>query len=256
MTELLKTRPDAQVRKKRLLIMVDNDAQHLYYTGIMLQRLDYTIYTTKTAEEALEIIHITVPSVVVTEAVLQKMSGVELLRRIRQNAKTASVPVIILTSSPDPAVKQDCLREGCTSYMRKPADPDALYAAIQQATEPTPRSYIRLKTCLDVIVGDGAGAEGARSGECITAVSENGLYVSTPAPKPVGSRLHFTVFLENKPVKIEGEVMYSFTRGQGPLHSSGMGIKFTRIAAEDRGLIRAFIKKVLTQDLHGHASGT
>jgi len=256
MTELLKAGMDeqAQARKKRLLIMVDNDAQHLYYTGIMLQRLDYTIYTTKTAEEAMEIIHITVPAVVVTEAVLQKMSGVELLRQIKQNPKTEPVPVLILTSSPDPSVKQACLQEGCTSYMRKPVDPDALYAAIQHATEPTPRSYVRLKTCLDVIVGGEAAAGGVRSGECITALSENGMYVSTPTPMPSGSRLQFTVFVERAAIKVEGDVLYSFSRGQGPLHTSGMGIKFTQIRPEDQGLIRSFIKKDLTQDLQRPAN--
>jgi CheY-like chemotaxis protein len=246
------TRMSRQVegeRKKPLLILVDSDAAQLYYTGILLQRLDYTIYTTKTAEEALEIMNITVPGVVVTEASLTGMSGLDFLKQVKRNPATSSIPVLVLTSSAGPLIRDNYLLEGCADILVKPVDPDALYASIQKVTEVTPRTYVRLKICLDVLVGDDAVAVGARSSDCVTALSENGMYVSTQNPRKTGTKLPFIIFLGKVRINVQGIVLYSFDRGKGPLRTSGMGIKFLHISPDDQGMIRAVIKKALTEDL-------
>ncbi len=246
-------------RQQRLLVVVDGQAAHLYYTSLLLQRLEYDIHTTKTAEDALEIVGVAVPSpaLILTETALSGTDGVELIRKIRRNPKTYSIPVIVLTSSKDPAVKESCLREGCAAYLQKPLDPDALYAAIQKATESTPRKYIRLNTCLNVIVGDEKNAASSVIGDYVTALSENGMFVSTTNPKPTGLQLPITIFLEDAKIRVEGVVLYSFKRGEGPLRTPGMGIKFMQIKPEDQDLIRIFIRKEITKGLTmGHIGGT
>jgi len=250
MSDVLNSGPGAFSRqKKKILLVVDNDPAQLYATGILLQRLDYNIYTAKTAEEALEIMGITVPSLMVTEAALPGMSGPVLLRQIKGDPTTRSVQVIVLTSSPNPVLKEDCVREGCAAYLRKPVDPNALFAAIQKTTEATPRSYVRLKISLPVLRGDGSPAVGSLSGDRITALSENGMYISTDDPQKAGTSLTFTIILETIQINVIGTVLYTFDKGKGPLRTAGMGIKFVQIKPEDQGLIRDFIKRELTQDL-------
>jgi two-component system cell cycle response regulator DivK len=243
-------------RKKRLILVIDADAGHLYYTSILLQRLEYNIHTSKTEEEALELMEVAQPELILTELSPGGGDGAGFLRTIRRTPRTHAVPVIILTSSKDPAAKDACLKEGCTAYLPKPVDPDALYAAIQKATESRPRSFIRLNTCLNVIVGNGNTEQSVIS-DYVTALSENGIYVSTAKPKPAGLRVPITLFLESSRIKVEGIVLYSFQRGEGPLKTPGMGIKFTSIQPEDQDLIRVFIKKELTKDLTmGQLGGT
>jgi two-component system cell cycle response regulator DivK len=243
-------------RKKRLILVIDGDAGHLYYTSILLQRLEYNIHTVKTEQEALEIMEIAHPELILTELSPGGGNGAEFLRTIKRTPRTYALPVIILTSSKDPVAKDACLKEGCTAYLQKPVDPDALYAAIQKATESRPRSYIRLNTCLNVIVGEDKMDQSVIN-DYVTALSENGIYVSTAKPKPAGIRVPITLFLENSRIKVEGMVLYSFQRGEGPLKTPGMGIKFTSIQPGDQGLIRVFIKKELTKDLTmGQIGGT
>jgi len=241
--------PLERERKKPLLILVDGNASHLYYTGILLQRLDYTIYTTRNAEEALEIINITIPAIVVAETSLPGMSGLELLKQIKRNPATSSVPVLILTSTGNPLITEQCHREGCAGVLTKPIDPEALFAAIQKVTEATPRTYVRLKIFFDVVVKDDALKESTSTNDCVTALSENGMYVSTQYPRKKGALLYFTISLGKAKIDVQGTVLYSFDRGKGPLGTSGMGIKFTSIKPEDRNLIRAIIKKTLTEDI-------
>jgi CheY-like chemotaxis protein len=247
----------ASDREKRLIVLVDGEGAHLYYTSILLQRLEYNIHTAKTAEDVLEIVNVAEPALVLTEFLLANMNGLELLKNLRRNPQTHKVPVIILTSSRDQAVKSACLEEGCAAYFYKPVDPDVLYAAIQKATETLPRKYIRLQTCLNVMVGDDKTAAHSVISDYVTALSEQGMYISTSQPKPVGLQVPITIFLEETKIKVEGMVLYSFKREEGPLKTSGMGIKFVRINPEDQHLIKVFIKKALTKGLTvGQLGGT
>jgi len=236
-------------RSKRFILVVDGDGSHLYYTGILLQRLEYIIHTTKTAEEALEIMNVAVPLLILTDVELLRMNGIDFLKQVKKNPITRSIPVIVYTLLKDPSVKETCLKEGAAAFLQKPVDPDALYAAVQRATEATPRSYIRLNTCLNAIIGSGQGIEADSRNDCVTALSEHGMYVSTPKPRPAGLQVAITLLLGNAELKIDGVVLYSFDKRKGPLRMQGMGIKFLRIKPEDQALIKTFIEKQLTGDL-------
>jgi len=239
-------------RKKRLIIIVDGDASRLYYTGMLLQRLGYNIYTTKMAEDALEVMKISVPSLVLTEVTLPGISGRELMKQMRQNPDLQAVPVLFYTQSVDPSLKESCLREGGVAFLSKPAEPDMLFGAVQKAAEITPRRYIRLSVCLSVIVDNEAAADGAPI-DCLTALSENGMYVSTLNPRMAGTELPFSIFLQKNVIRVMGSVLHSYKSGEGPLRTPGMGIKFTQIKPEDQETIRAFINRQLMQDLAGGA---
>ena len=244
-------------REKRLLVVVDGDAAHLYYTSMLLQRLEYNIHTAKTAEDALELMNVAHPALILTETALGGMDGVELLKKIKRNPQTFSIPVIMLTSSRDQAVKNACLQEKCCAYLQKPVEPDVLYATIQKATESTPRQFIRLNTTLNVIVGDDKAAELSGTGDYITALSEQGMYISTAKPKPAGLQVRITILLAGSRIKVEGMVLYSFQRGEGPLKTPGMGIKFVRISQEDQNVIKVYIKREITKGLTmGQIGGT
>ena len=256
-TEHQNTAPQAGDREKRLIVIVDGEGSHLYYTSMLLQRLEYNIHTAKTAADALEVLNVAEPALVLTEISLPDMAGAELLKKLKRNPQTHKVPVMILTASKDQAVKSACLEEGCAAYFHKPVDPDVLYAAIQKATETVPRQYIRLQTCLNVMVGDEKRAASSVIADYITALSEQGMFISTSLPKPVGLQIPITIFLEDAKIKVEGMVLYSFKREEGPLKTAGMGIKFVRISQEDQRLIKIFIKKAITKGLTmGQLGGT
>jgi CheY-like chemotaxis protein len=236
-------------KKKRLILVVDSDAAHLYYTGMLLQRLDYNIHTVKTAEDALEVLEVALPALVLTETALPGANGLELLKRIKRNPGTTRVPVIVYSRSENQSIKDACMREGCAAFLQKPIVPEVLYAVIQEATETRPRRYIRLNTCLGLIVGDETEGGSSPADNCITAISENGVYINTSTPRKTGAHLPLTIFLSASRIRVEGIVLYSFKQNEGPLREPGMGIKFLHIGPEDQAFIREFIRKELTQEL-------
>jgi two-component system, response regulator len=70
------------------------------------------------------------PKVVLLDLKLPKVSGLEVLRTLRQNDATRSVPVVIVTSSrEDPDIKA-AYALGANSYVVKPVDFDAFAEAV------------------------------------------------------------------------------------------------------------------------------
>lgn len=61
-----------------------------------------------------------------------KMDGIETFKRIRQQEKTKSIPVIAVTSYAMPEDKQRFLNEGFDDYVAKPIDRDSLAASIRK----------------------------------------------------------------------------------------------------------------------------
>ncbi|MBW7860391.1 MAG: response regulator [Rhodocyclaceae bacterium] len=69
------------------------------------------------------------PAVVLLDLKLPRIDGLEVLRRIRADAGTALLPVVILTTSGEPRDIRQAYHLGANSYIRKPVDyPDFVQA--------------------------------------------------------------------------------------------------------------------------------
>jgi two-component system, response regulator len=63
---------------------------------------------------------------------LPKIGGLEAVRRIRENAETKLLPVVILTSSDEEEDRLHGYEVGANSYVRKPVEFNKFAAAVQQ----------------------------------------------------------------------------------------------------------------------------
>jgi CheY-like chemotaxis protein len=73
-----------------------------------------------------------VPALTLLDINLPKVSGLEVLRRIRQDPRTSRMPVAILTSSDDERDVAAGYDLGVNSYVRKPVDFTRFTAAVEQ----------------------------------------------------------------------------------------------------------------------------
>ncbi|MBI4676740.1 MAG: response regulator [Elusimicrobia bacterium] len=72
------------------------------------------------------------PAVVLLDLKLPKISGLELLERIRLDERTKLLPVVILTSSKEEADLVNGYKLGANSYVRKPVDFAEFAQAVRQ----------------------------------------------------------------------------------------------------------------------------
>ncbi len=248
MTEYLRTAPTkSSNRHSRFLLLVDGDANHLFYAAMLLQRLEYNICTSKTAEEALEMTSVALPALVITELNLPGMTGLEFAHRLNEDERTADVPVIAATNNLTPAVELECRQHGCVACIRKPIQAEEVYRTVQSAIENTPRSAMRVVTRLAVTVNN--VPLDCAEGECVSVISEKGLYIRTLKPYPKKALIHIQMLISDNSVSAEALVLYSHTFGEGPFKEPGMGLQFTRITPQAQGVIRQYIKDEITRGI-------
>src|SRR5215471_3749375 len=70
------------------------------------------------------------PKVVFLDLKLPKIDGIEVLRRVRADERTHSIPVVVLTSSQEERDISECYKLGVNSYVVKPVEFDRFYRAV------------------------------------------------------------------------------------------------------------------------------
>lgn len=63
---------------------------------------------------------------------MPRVDGVEVLRQLKTHEATARIPVIMLTTTDDPAEIGHCYELGCSVYITKPVAPDAFIEAVRR----------------------------------------------------------------------------------------------------------------------------
>ena len=220
--------------RRKIAVLADGFVKDLFTTGVVLQRLDYDVYIVSSSEDALKLIEAALPALVITELAMPNMSGLELLVRIKHDSRTKMVPVIIHAAGDDDKKKELCRVSGCAAFLRKPADPVALYSAIQACTEAIPRQFIRVRTLLPVMVGGSSAAGNSGGTEYVTELSEAGIFVRTLHPRPVNATLPVTLIVRSVPIKAKALVVHSIPLNPGLYPEPGMGMKFLEISNTDR----------------------
>jgi CheY-like chemotaxis protein len=111
----------------RLILLVEDDPDHELLTIRALGKSNIAndVKVARDGEEAIEVLfgpNAIKPQVILLDLKLPKVDGLEVLRRIRENAETRMLPVVVLTSSDE---ERDVVRSyqlGVNSYIRKPVN--------------------------------------------------------------------------------------------------------------------------------------
>lgn len=72
------------------------------------------------------------PQVILLDINLPKIDGLEVLRQLRDNENTSSIPVVIMTTSDEQNDLINSYKLGCNSYIRKPVELENFMEAIKQ----------------------------------------------------------------------------------------------------------------------------
>jgi len=130
-------------QKKVILLVEDNpDDEMLTLRAMRKNNIANEIVVVRDGAEALEYIFATGtsedrkmtdrPQVILLDLNLPKIGGLEVLKKIREDPRTALFPVVILTSSKEERDLVESYRLGANSYIRKPVDFLQFSEAIRQ----------------------------------------------------------------------------------------------------------------------------
>ncbi len=114
------------------ILMVDDEPDVIKPLGVYLERRGYGIRYAHSGGEALDAIHQAAPDVVVLDLMMPVMSGYELIRRLKNDPRYASLPIIVLTASEGGKSRGEVLNMGAAAFFQKPIYPELLWQEIEK----------------------------------------------------------------------------------------------------------------------------
>jgi PAS domain S-box-containing protein len=123
------------------ILVVDDDATTLQLLTNLLAVHGYHVYSASNGELALEHIRSTLPDLILLDIRLPGMDGYEVCRRLKDDARTRSVPVIFISSLEDEGDKVKGFQTGAVDYIVKPFQVEEVLARV--------RTHLRLQKLTD-----------------------------------------------------------------------------------------------------------
>ncbi len=137
-SEIITTSPEKHEPTATILV-VDDSLTVRKVTSRLLEQEGYEVFTAKQGQEAVEIISLIKPDIILSDLEMPKMNGFELIENIRNNPDTAQIPIIIITSRTADKHRQMATQLGANEFLGKPYKEDDLlnhisrYVSKQQA---------------------------------------------------------------------------------------------------------------------------
>jgi len=119
------------------LLIIDDNAGNLELLSAALRRPDVEILTTEDPEEGLDLVASRHPQIVLTDLVMPRVSGLEVLERVM--AFDPSIDVILMTAHYSTETAVEAIKKGASDYWNKPVPIDTIRRRVDQLLETSRR---------------------------------------------------------------------------------------------------------------------
>jgi diguanylate cyclase (GGDEF)-like protein/PAS domain S-box-containing protein len=161
---------ESMTDKKPLILLVDDVPTNLHVLAAMLQE-SYRLKMATSGVAALELAGGDVkPDLILLDVNMPGMSGIEVLRQLRQNAQTRNIPVIFVTADLSERNQLEGLELGADDYLTKPLVVPILRARVRNAIE-RQRAQAQLRLAAYVFEHSGEAMMITDHENCITAIN-------------------------------------------------------------------------------------
>jgi len=111
--------------------VIDDDEAMRDSLSYLLESTDIAVRTYESAVEFLRQIDSAEPGCIVTDVRMPEMSGLDLVRRLRERG--VELPVIVMTGHADVPLAVEAMKAGAVEFLEKPFEDEVLMRAIQTA---------------------------------------------------------------------------------------------------------------------------
>jgi DNA-binding response OmpR family regulator len=114
-----------------LVLVADDEEDILILVSIRLDRAGCEVVTATNGKHALDLILERRPDIAVLDVRMPRLTGIEVLRRVRASAAVRDTPVLLLSAGVQEESISQGLEAGANEYMKKPFSPDELAARVE-----------------------------------------------------------------------------------------------------------------------------
>ena len=236
---------------EKLIVLADASKASLMYLGLLLKRFGIKVVPVQNGPEALKMIKMYSPDLIILNFHLSEVDGISTLRRIKADTAMAQIPVIMISTDMSPETVNMCKALGCSDCLSKPIRVDDLHEAIQNSffagSSGPVRKYIRTACNKKISVQ----SNGTKYDLHTEVLSEGGVYVRKEEPLPIGTDVAVTLQLESaKTLRLKGRVIYTKeTLGDLSNLSPGMAIQFYGLSGQEQEEMNNYLKTLVAGDL-------
>lgn len=119
--------------KSPLILLVDDETDFLMAIGLGLRTRGFEVLTAESGDQALALLRMETPDIIITDLRMQPMNGFELYQNVKRLPSMEHIRFFFLTGMKDSLAEKYGLTLGAEAYLTKPVDLDDLEAAIHRA---------------------------------------------------------------------------------------------------------------------------
>ncbi|KOY53163.1 response regulator [Polaribacter dokdonensis] len=118
------------MNKKKIVIAEDNSVLSLLLK-FRLEKDGYELFMAKDGKEALEVIKIQKPDLILTDVMMDYYSGLEIISYVR-NQLNSNTPILVFSSSGQEEMVLNAFNLGANDFMSKPLSPNELSIRVKR----------------------------------------------------------------------------------------------------------------------------
>ncbi|HEX9098074.1 MAG TPA: response regulator [Candidatus Dormibacteraeota bacterium] len=163
------------------IVLVDDDRVIQKMVGGFLERRGYRVRKASDGIEALQLIHASVPDMVITDVRMPELNGIELTARLRGHHRTAGVPILMFSEMGSPPDALAGYAVGADDYLPKPFELAILEAKVQSLLRRSAGTAARVNRGRVILFAHAKGGVGTTCLAVNTAV-----LLAARSSRPVG----------------------------------------------------------------------
>lgn len=132
---LLERTPAHGLAERGELLVVDDNELNRDMLSRRLQRLGYRVFSVESGAQALAMVGLLAFDLILLDIMMPEMDGYQVLRRLKADAHTRDIPVIVLSALDEIDSVVRCIKMGAEDHLPKPFDPVLLRARIGACLE-------------------------------------------------------------------------------------------------------------------------
>lgn len=118
------------------VLYVEDEAALRGLVQFWLEDAGYRVLLAADGVDALEVVRAQRPDLVITDAMMPRMSGDELVERMKDDADLRAIPIVMATAAASPLRVERMLARGCHAVLGKPLEEVTFLAAAAAALAP------------------------------------------------------------------------------------------------------------------------
>ncbi len=218
------------------VLIADDLKTFLKIEKTFLTRAGFEVLTAENGERAVELARDRHPRLILLDLEMPEMDGAVACAAMRREPSLAFTPILIMSATGGPEIRDRCLKAGCTEFVVKPENPEKLLELVARMLLAGQRKVARM-----TILYNEAGTAGGRQVVGMASnLSGTGLFLSTGRPVRTGLvlQLEFLIPKSTHTVTVKGKVTRVTQNAEGTYEA---GVHFIDLSQTDQQQILDFI---------------